>query len=434
MTNTIKIRPREKSAIIESLRAGVVPKIGIQHIQVGRKQEIEQIVKDFSIIEDGGAKVRFIIGEYGSGKTFFLTLSKLLAHQKNLVVVSADIASNRILSSGTTNKGKTRNLFSELINNMSTKTKPDGGALKNIIESWATNVLHQNSQPSESDVFRLLSPLENYANRDDFCKVVTYYLRAYDSDNEVLMGNTLRWLKAGYPTKTEAHKDLGVRSIIDDDNFYDYLKLFSGFVVLAGYKGLIVNLDELAVLGRLNPIPRKKNFELLLTIVNDSFQGQSKNLGFIFSGTPDFLEDKYKGMFSYGALESRLATNQFSRPGFVDYTGPVIRLDNLSKDALFVLFRNIRNVFAMGDSSKYLVTDVQISQFLNWVTDKLGANFYQTPRESIKAFVGLLSQLESYPQTSIDDYLSKQTLTLSDDEGDTSYDEEDSDGLIDFKL
>ena len=402
----IKIKAKEKNAIIESLKAGLVPKIGLQHIQVGRADELKEIIKDYALIADGGAKIRFIIGDYGCGKTFFLTLSKLIAHEKNLVVLSADITTEKVLCSSS---GKSKKLFSELIANMSTKTKPDGGALRTIIEKWASKILQdcENGEHiDEKSIYSKLLPLEKYVACYDFSKVLTTYINAYQEDDEIKMSQALKWLRAEYATKTDAKTDLGVRTIIDDNNFYEYLKLFAGFVRLAGYAGLIVNIDELAVRARLQSATRNKNFERILNIINDSMQGAAEYLGFLFGGTPEFLEDKYRGMYSYKALETRLADNPFAKEGLRDLTGPVIRLENLSQEELYILFLNIRNVFAEYDETKYLVTEKDIQVFMQWLMNRLGAKSFLSPRESNKAFIGLLTQLENYPDTNISTYLS----------------------------
>lgn len=398
----IKIKAKEKNAIIESLKAGIVPRIGLQHVQVGRSEEIKEMIKDFELISEGGAKTRFIIGEYGSGKTFFLTLAKLIAHEKNMVVVSADITTEKVLCS---TDGKSRKLFSELISNISTKTKPDGGALKTIIERWATKILQDDEDITEEEIYKQLLPLDKYVNCYDFSRVLMAYINSYKSQDEIKMSQALRWLRAEYTTKTDARNDLGVRTIIDDTNFYDYLKLFAGFTRLAGYSGLVVNIDELAILARLKSQIRNKNFERILNIINDSLQGSTEYIGFIFGGTPEFLEDKYKGMYSYGALQTRLADNPFAKGNLKDLTGPVIRLDNLSQEELFVLFHNIRNVFAEYDETKYLVSENDIKIFMQWLMNRLGAKSYLSPRESIKSFIGLLSQLQNYPDTNIANYL-----------------------------
>ena len=419
----IKIRPKEKNAIIESLKAGIVPRIGLQHIQVGRKDELQEIIKDFDIIKDGGAKTRFIIGEYGSGKTFFLTLAKLIAHEKNFVVISADITTEKVLCS---TDGKAQSLFSELVSNMSVKTKPDGGALKTVIEKWASAIINKYGEISEDLIIKLLEPLDKYVSYYDFSKVLYTYIQSLNNDDEVMMNNALRWLRAEYSTKTQAKQDLNVKVIISDENFYDYIKLFAHFTKLAGYSGLIVNIDELAVLARLKLNARNKNLERILNIINDSLQGSAEYLEFIFGGTPEFLEDRQRGLYSYGALQSRLASNPFEKQGMKDLTGPVIKLDLLSQEELFVLFIKIRNIFADFDESKYLVNENDISHFMQWLYSHLGAESFLSPRNSIKSFIGLLSQLQNYPNTSIDDYI-QSTDFINDDS-----DEDDEIQSLDF--
>ncbi len=408
LPNKILLKPRERTAILESLRQGMVPNIGLQHIQVGRSEEINEILKDYDLILNGGSKTRFIVGQFGSGKTFFLTLCKLIAHKKNLVVMNADVSMEKVLSSS---NSSSRALFSELVTNISTRTKPQGGALSTIVESWASEILAENPDPDEAYIVKILKPLEKYTNCYDFAKVLATYIKAYQNGNDIMASLALRWLRAEYSTKTEARQELNVRTIIDDQNFYDYLKLYSGFVRLAGYSGLVVAIDELAVLARLRPSSRGKNYEKILSILNDTTQGETAEyLEFIFSGTPEFLEDKNRGMFSYEALKSRLQDSPFAAQGHRDLTQPVIRLPNLLQEELYVLFSNIRNVFASYDKNAFLVSDDDIKTFMTWLLGRLGAKAYMTPRESIRIFVGLLSLLERNPNTDIGTYLKDVNL------------------------
>lgn len=394
------IKNREKNAIIESLRVGIVPRIGLQHIQVGRKAELEAIIHDFDLIKEGCAKTRFIIGDFGSGKTFFLTLAKLIALQKNMVVLSADITTDRYLcSSG----GQAKALYSNLLANLSVKSKPDGGALSVIIERWIEHNLNEDHSPEY--ILKCLKPLEKYASCFDFAKVISEYATAYLSGDDIKINAALRWLRGEYSTKTEARLALGVRTIISDENYYDYLRLFAKFTTLAGYSGVLINIDELAVLARLRSTIRSKNFEKILTIINDTLQGETEFLYFLFGGTTEFLEDKYRGLYSYGALTGRLAENPFSTKDNKDFSGPVIRLDSLSQEELYVLLSNIRNVFALGDKTKYLITDEQLTFFMHWILDRLGASAFLNPRDSVKTFTGLLSQIENHPDTTIETYL-----------------------------
>ena len=362
------IKPRERDAILQSLRAGVVPRIGLRHLQVGRKDEVAAVLDDLGRIERGGAAVRFIIGRFGAGKSFFLNLARTVALERKFVVAQADVTTDRRLhGSG----GQARALYAELMQNLTTRAKPEGGAMASIVERWVSDVDHEirSAGGVDSDVVKAigdrLKPLQDLVSGYDFALVIAKYTEGFQSHSEALMGSALRWLRAEYHTKTEARQELGVRAIIDDSQFYDYLKLFASFVRLAGFAGLLVNIDEMGVLShRLNhPQARNANYESILQIVNDCLQGNVAGIGFLFGGTDTFLEDRRRGMASYEALATRLAENAFARGGLKDFSGPVVRLSNLSPEDLFVLLHNIRSVFALGEPEKYLVDEEGIQAF-----------------------------------------------------------------------
>lgn len=415
-----KIKSRERTAILQSLRAGVVPRIGLRHIQVGRKDEVQAILKDLDRIEDDGASIRFIVGRFGSGKSFFLNLAEMIALERKFVVIRADITTDRRLHA---TQGQARNLYSELMRNMSIRSKPDGGALVSVVEQWVSEIdykLRQDGGTSE-DVARAiheeLRPLQDFVSGYDFAAVIAKYYQGFQEHNELLMQSSLRWLRGEYGTKTEARKDLDVRSIIDDRSVYDYIKLVAAFCRMAGYRGLLVCLDEMGVLShRLNnSIARNSNFEMVLRILNDCLQGSVSGLGFLFAGTDAFMDDKRRGLASYEALATRLADNSFAKDGLKDFNHPVIRLENLSPEDLYVLLLNIRSVQASGDPSKFLVPDEAIEGFMHHCTKVLGATFFQTPRDAVKSFVGLLSVLEQNPGTDWKDLLDNTQIEQSTD-------------------
>jgi hypothetical protein len=397
----ITIKPRERDAILQSLRAGVVPRIGLQHIQVGRKDEVAAILSDLDRIAKDGASVRFIIGRYGSGKSFFLNLARIVALEKKFVVIQADISPERRLhASG----GQARSLYSELMHNMSAGAKRDGGALPGLVERWVSDVefeMKEMGGDPQKEIYRRLKPLQDNVSGYDFATVINKYVEGSQQGNDPLMNASLRWLRAEYATKTEARQDLGVRSIIGDQDVYDYLKLMAAFVKLAGYAGLLVNLDEMGVLAqRLNNKPaRDANYEMILRIVNDCLQGSVTGLGVVFAGTDTFMDDKRRGLASYEALATRLASNSFAVGNLRDLSGPVIRLQNLTVEDLYVLLHNIRHVYAAGETSHYLVPDEALTAFIRHCAQRLGAESYQTPREAAKGFVELLSVLEQNPGT-----------------------------------
>jgi len=398
----LKITEREKNAILSSLSAGVVPRIGLQHIAVGRKEEVAALLEDLKQVETGGASVRFVVGRFGTGKSFLLNLIRTVALERKFVVVQADITTQRRLhASG----GEARTLYGELMKNLCTRGKPDGGALPNVIERWVGDVAQQVSSAGgdnkavEARLLELCLPLRDLVSGFDFVNVIAQYYRGYLQQNEAQQSNAIRWLRAEYTTKTEARQDLGVRSIIDDHSFYDYLKLFARFVQVAGYAGLLVCLDELVVLShRLNnKIARNNNFEAILRIVNDCLQGGVQGLSFIFAATDECLRDKRRGLFSYEALATRLAENRFASAEMVDMSGPVLKLKNLTPEDCFVLLCNVRNVHAGGDCAKYVVPDEAIEAYLASCAQRMGAAYFQTPRETIKDWIGLLNVVQQNP-------------------------------------
>jgi len=410
-----KVSPRERAAILQSLAAGVVPSIGLHHIQVGRLNEVDALVGDLKLVEQCGASVRFIVGRYGSGKTFFLNLIRNVAQKRKFVVAQADITTDRRFQ-GT--GGQAKSLYSELMRNLSTRSRPDGNALQNVVERWIGDVDHEirgSGGGTEEDVKRefnkRLRPLQDLVSGFDFVNVVTKYYEGYLGHNDTLQSSALRWLRAEYSTKTEARQDLGVRSIIDDAGFYDYLKLFAAFVRIAGYSGLLVNVDELVVLShRLsNTSSRNRNYEAILRIINDCLQGRVEGLAFVLAGTDECLEDPRRGLYSYEALATRLAPNRYADNGQQDYASPVIKLENLSPEDCFVLLANIRTVHCGDKSAEQLIPDDGIVAYLQACRARMGAAYFQTPRDTVKDFVNLLNMLQQDSSRSWQDHLHRRS-------------------------
>ena len=391
-----RITQRERNAILRSLGAGVVPAIGLRHVQVGRLDEVTALVKDLVLVEGGSSTVRFIVGRFGSGKTFFLNLIRNIALKRKFVVAQADITTDRRLH-GT--GGRARSLYSELMRNLSTRSRPEGGAMQNVVERWVGNLdyLIRDQGGTVEDVkqhlTKALRPLQDLVSGFDFATVLTRYYEGYLDQNDDLQGDALRWLRAEFTTKTEARQALGVRTIIDDAAFYDYLKLFAAFVRIADYSGLLVNLDELVVLSHrlTNTSARNKNYEAILRILNDCLQGYTQGLAFLFAGTDECLEDQRRGIYSYEALRTRLQPGHFTNQEHRDLSSPVIKLDNLSPEDCYVLLCNIRHVHAGGEETKYLIPDEGIVQYLRDCNDRMGAAYFQTPRDTVKDFVQLLN-------------------------------------------
>ena len=430
---TPRIKRRERDTIIQALRAGVVPRLGLQHIQVGRVREIEELVRDVERIGEGGAAIRFVIGEYGSGKTFFLNLIRLVALEKGMVVVSADMAPDRRLHA---TGGQARSLYAEMTRNASTRTKPDGGAMASIVERFASQSVRAaettDRQPGEV-IREKLAHLEDLTGGYDFATVVSRYWEGFETGDEELKSAALRWLRAEYSTRTDARKALGVRAIIDDSNVYDQLKLLALFVRAAGYLGLVVSLDELVNLYKLTSSrARSANYEQILRILNDVLQGSASHLGFMLGGTPEFLMDTRRGLYCYEALQSRLAENTFARDGLVDMSGPVIRLANLTPEDMYVLLANIRRVMQGENAS---LPDDALTAFMTHCSSRIGDAYFRTPRNTVTAFVNLLSVLEQNPGANWRELIG--SVDVAEDGGDDMSDITDGsadDELASFRL
>lgn len=430
----MSIRAKDRDAVIQSLRAGVVPRTGQHLVQVGRTREIETLLSDIERIADGGATFRLVVGEYGAGKTFFLNLVRAVAMEKKLVVANADLNPDRRLQA---TGGQARSLYAELMRNLSTRTKPDGGALSGVVEKFITTAMAEakaQGVPTETVLRGKLEQLTELVNGYDFADVIAAYCRGFEQGDDTLKANAVRWLRGEFATKTDARTALGVRTIVDDASVFDQLKLMGRFVRLAGYSGLLICLDEMVNLYKLaNSQARNANYEQILRILNDSFQGTAVGLGFVLGGTPEFLMDTRRGLYSYPALQSRLAQNTFATPGLVDFTGPVVRLSSLTAEDFYVLLQKIRHVHAAGVAEKYLLPDNAIESFMAHCANRLGETFFRTPRTTITSFINLLAIVEQNPGVDWKELIGEVKVD-ADTGGAAEKEVDEDDELASFKL
>ena len=440
MATDKRIRARDRDTILQSLAAGVVPRRGLHHIQVGRVGEVAALLQDIERIADGGSAIRFVIGQYGSGKSFFLHLIKSAALEKNLVTMHADLTPDRRLYA---TGGQARNLYAELALNLATRANPEGGAISSVVERFigsAQQDARRGSAGVEEVIHQRLDRMVELVGGYDFADVIGAYWRGHEQGDANLKAAAIRWLRGEYSTRTDAGRDLGVRTIIDDNNVYDHLKLLARFVHLAGYKGLMVALDELVNLYKLaNTVARKGNYEQILRVVNDCLQGNVAHLGFLMAGTPEFLTDTRRGLYSYEALQSRLSENTFIATGMRDFSGPVIRLPNLSPAELYVVLTRIRHIHAGGDTQAYALPDDALNAFMEHCSRRIGEAYFRTPRDTIRAFVQLLAILEQNPDVSWSDVLGSISIELGSDPDlqgpdEPGMDEDADSGLTSFRL
>jgi hypothetical protein len=394
----LRLRPRDRDAIISSLRAGVVPRRGFAHVQVGRADEVAAVGRDLDRVADGGSMVRFVIGDYGAGKTFFLNLTASMAAEKKLVTAAADLTPGRRLHA---TGGQARGLYAELMRNLATRSTPEGGALPAVVDRFVTTAHAEATRTGVSAgsvIAARLEDLSQMVGGYDFAQVIGQYWAGHEGGSDRLKADAIRWLRGEFSTRTDARSALGVRAIIDDSSVYDTLKLLARFVRLAGFTGLLVCFDEMVNLYKLaNTAARNGNYEQVLRIVNDCLQGHVAGLGVLFSGTPELLMDTRRGLYSYDALRSRLAENSFAAGGLADYTAPVLRLPNLAPEDMYVLLAKLRDVYAGGDPARYLVSDDALTAFMEHCFHRIGDNYFRTPRTTVREFLNLLAVLEQNP-------------------------------------
>ena len=430
-----KIPKRISTALINSLSAGVVPRIGLENIAVGREQEIAALWQDLENIAAGGAAFRFVVGRYGSGKSFMLQLIRNGAMEKGFVVADVDLSPERRLAG---NDGQGVATYRELMRNIATKTHPNGGALPLILERWISTIQtvvagETGMRPNdngfddqvEAKILAAVKNIEGLVHGFDFATVVTTYWRGYRMDESNKKDAALRWLRGEFNTKTEAKSALGVRVIIDDETWYDYIKLFAKFTADIGYKGLLVLFDEAVHLWKItHSASRQNNYDKLLAMFNDTMQGKAEHLGIIVGGTPKFLEDPKRGLFNDLAWQRRTAKSRFVQAGFQDTSSPVIQLESLNQSEILMLLQRLADVHATHYGSEKKLTLRELEEFLQEIVNRLGAEALLTPGEIVRDFLSVLNILEQNPEMSLSQLIQGAGLPLTSTGKKTKVDED----------
>ena len=422
--NNRKVPKRIAQTVLNSLKGGVVPRIGLPYITVGRKNEIEALLHDVDIVSEGGAAFRFIVGRYGSGKSFLLQTIRNYVMERGFIVADADLSPERRLH-GTHGQGLAT--YRELIGNLSTKTKPEGGALTLVLDRWISTVQSQAVQESgfvpgdlrlaslvEQKIYAVTSSVSELVHGFEFARLLSTYYRAYVNGDDETKAKVVRWFRGEYALKREAKEELGINIIITDDDWYDYLKLFAVFFRLAGYAGLLIMIDELVNVFKIpNAVTRQYNYEKMLTMYNDTLQGKAKYLGIIMGATPQALEDKRRGIYSYEALRSRLAEGKFSKPGTRDLFAPVIRLEALTAEEMLILCEKLASMHAdlYGYTGRTGTDD--LAAFIKIEYERIGADGNITPREVIRDFIELLDILSQNPALTVEKLLNSDSFSYA---------------------
>ncbi len=425
MSDTSKKAPRRiAQTVLNSLKGGVVPRIGLPYITVGRKNEIQALLHDVDVIAEGGASFRFIVGKYGSGKSFLLQTIRNYVMDRGFIVADADLSPERRLQ-GTRGQGLAT--YRELIGNLSTRTKPEGGALSLVLDRWISSVQSEAARETgllpgdpalasaaDKKIYAVTASVSELVHGFEFAKLLSAYYHAYLSGDDETKAKVVRWFRGEYTLKKEAREELGVSILITDDDWYDYLKLFAVFFRMAGYAGLFLMIDELVNIYKIpNTITRQYNYEKMLAMYNDTLQGKARYLGILMGATPQAMEDRRRGVYSYEALRSRLAEGKFSRPGARDLLAPVIRLEPLTAEEMLILCEKLEGMHAGLYGYESRITTEDLAGFLRVEYERIGAEANITPREVIRDFIELLDLLYQNPEASVSSLLGSEEFSYA---------------------
>ena len=401
-TSQVRIPKRILGTLLNSAGAGVVPRQGLEYVAIGREKEIEALLRDLENISLGMGAFRFIVGKYGSGKSFLMGLIRANAQEKGFVTADSDLSPERRFH-GTQGQGLAT--FRELMHNLSCKAMPDSGALPAILGNWFTSLQMKGiteegfAQGSpelasyvQKEIFRVCRALQGNVNGFDFAKVLSAYFHAYVAGDDAMLEDALRWLRGEFTGKMQARSSsLSINSVIDDQNWYEYLKLYAVFFRLIGYKGFLVLIDECVNLYKIpNRVSRENNYEKILSMFNDTMQGKAEGLGILLGATPQLIEDPRRGLFSYEALKSRLVPGKFIPDGKQNLLSPLIYLQRLTDNEIFALCKRLLSLHSSYYAYAPRLGDDEILAFLKVAFNKMGANEMITPREITRDFLNVL--------------------------------------------
>ena len=412
--NDMKVPKRIATTIINSLQGGVTPPTGLGYYAVGREQEINALLKDLEIINDGGATFRLLIGKYGSGKTFLLHTIKEHAIAQGFVVSYADLSPERNLSGNNVSK-KGLATYRELLGNMCIKSSPTGAGLEKILDGWINGVWMEVAQAmsggaiSGNDleaqvnkrIYATINEMQSMVHGFDFSTILLMYWRASRTGDQETKSKTLKWLRGEYLLKTDARRELGIQSIINDDDWFDYIKLFARLLHNMNYKGFIIMIDELVNISKsVMYQTRQRNYEKMLSMYNDALQGRASYLGIIMGGTPSSVENRDTGVFSYEALRSRLQSGTFGDNAIINLMTPIIRIKPLTKSEIVVLLEKLGTIHADVYQYNSNISAEDIIFFVDAVYSNRIATDVR-PRGVIRDFIDVLNLLMQHKELDI---------------------------------
>ena len=393
-----KINKRIAKTVLHALSGGTVPDNGLPYIAVGRRDEVAALTQDMEQVAEGYSTFRLLEGPYGTGKSFMLKLVKNEALLRGFVVMECELAPERKLC-GTKREGL--ETYRCLMSRMSTRTCPGGNALEEVLDTWLDGCRERAAEEGIEGEQELLDAVLKYGqplkkkltalpHGFDFYEVFWIYIKSALTGGLDQKDRALRWMRGEYRNRTEAKKALKVNAVIEDGDWFSYLKLWAVLVREIGYTGLYVLLDELTQITRniVHSTTREHNFERLLSIYNDCYGNEARYMGMILCGIPSSIHDSKRGIFSYEALKSRLSNS--SLQGEDLYHAPVIRLSMLTAEEFVTLLERLEAMHALLHEREGYFTEEERIRFVNHEYHRIAASNHLTPREFIRDFLTIL--------------------------------------------
>lgn len=435
-----RINPKEADNIIKALEAGVVPRRGIQHLLVGRHKEVEEVILILDNIKQGESDIRFWVGDFGSGKSFMMRTIESLAVQKNFAVSTIDLTPTRRFYAS---DGKAQSLYNEIVDNIIIQTSQDGNAIKTIIEEWINSIItsvserdkipasqllvKENKGIIEKEILNITSSFKSVGLSYELGQAISKYYEGLMEDNQVLKLKALRWIRGDISTKTESKNELGIKRIINDDNWYEAIKNLAELFSDIGYSGFVINFDEAVNLYKL-PMSqtRERNYEKILNIFNECKSNTARGLFVNFGATRKTIFDERRGMSSYGALKGRLGNESSLDSKLINTNKTVLPLKPLTTEEIYTLLENLKNIYNIHYRLDIDMTMENIKLYMEEQLNRPGALEFLTPRAVIKDFLEILDMIRQNPdvetETIIYEKFGKELIPVSKDLSNTEDD------------
>jgi adenosylhomocysteinase len=366
-------------AVIKALKIGRVPRRGTLEIAVGRDAEIAEFRRAVTYVTGGFAEVRFLRGDYGSGKTFMCSVLREIAFSQGLAVSIVNLSREVPF-------GRRELVLAEILIGLRTEATGPESALGAVLERWFAR--YDAGTPLEDNAALSAAIHKVSATDPQLASALRGYYRAYlMDDGAALMEAALAFIR-GESITAESRSALKLAGRLAPENALRRLRAILALMRDAQYPGLLVLVDEAETIQRLNKVQRDAAYTAIREIV-DSCEEAFPYCLFVFAGTQPLFEDEFRGIASYQPLYQRIKNTQVTSER--DLRQPIIRLEELGTEALLEVAKRVRKLH--GDAyewnAKGRYTDAMLVEFIKTVATRFG-DIRQKPRGFLKALVDTL--------------------------------------------